>query len=231
MRCEPSLYLYFTLPALIAALIGLALLSRRFFSDPALISTVVIFACFIFYKVRIVPYHFWMTRRFLAGDSSRGAHLRLVCGARGRRMPRTLAGTPRTAMRVLFIVLLAGYYLRVSSSGRRPYRVCRFDPKARTARRQRSAMMISCHCRVSRHQQRYPRARVAARLHVRSQRAGAVTGSPGQSDVRRVSRMGAHALSPGAVHRRRRDGLVVASVRRAFDSRANDSRSRSTTRR
>src|SRR3954467_12546805 len=34
-------FLYFTLPALIASLIGLALLARRFFRDPALISTFV----------------------------------------------------------------------------------------------------------------------------------------------------------------------------------------------
>ncbi len=105
---------YFTLPALIAALIGLALLSRRFFRDPALISTVVIFACFLFYKVRIVPNHFWMTRRFLPVILP-GA---LICASTavlgGVRVPRTLAGSTRTALRVLFIVLLAGYYLRVS---------------------------------------------------------------------------------------------------------------------
>ena len=107
-------YLYFTLPALIAALAGLALLSRRFYRDPALISTVVIFACFIFYKVRIVPYHFWMTRRFLPVILP-GA---LICASAaalwGLRTPRTIAGTIRTGLRVLFVLLLAGYYLRVS---------------------------------------------------------------------------------------------------------------------
>jgi hypothetical protein len=107
-------YLYFTLPALIAALIGLALLTRRFFRDPALISTVVIFACFLFYKVRIVPYHFWMTRRFLPVILPGALIFASVAALDGVRMPRSITGTVRMALRVLFIVLLAGYYLRVS---------------------------------------------------------------------------------------------------------------------
>ena len=107
-------YLYFTLPALIAALAGLALLSRRFYRDPALISTVAIFACFIFYKVRIVPYHFWMTRRFLPVILPGALIFASSAALWGVRMPRTLAGTTRTAIRVLFVLLLATYYLRVS---------------------------------------------------------------------------------------------------------------------
>jgi len=105
---------YFTLPALIAALIGLAVLSRRFFRDPALISTVVIFACFLFYKVRIVPNHFWMTRRFLPVILPGALIFASTAVLGGVRFPRTYAGSARTALRVLFIVLLAGYYLRVS---------------------------------------------------------------------------------------------------------------------
>jgi hypothetical protein len=105
---------YFTLPALIAALIGLALLSRRFFRDPALISTVVIFACFLFYKIRIVPNHFWMTRRFLPVILPGALIFASTAVLSGVRLPRTLTGSTRTALRVLFIVLLAGYYVRVS---------------------------------------------------------------------------------------------------------------------
>lgn len=105
---------YFTLPALLAALIGLALLSRRFFRDPALISTVVIFACFLFYKVRIVPNHFWMTRRFLPVILPGALIFASTAVLGGVRLPRTFAGSTRTALRILFIVLLAGYYVRVS---------------------------------------------------------------------------------------------------------------------
>ena len=107
-------YLYFTLPGLIAALIGLALLARRFFRDPALISTIVIFSCFLFYKVRIVPYHFWMTRRFLPVILPGALIFACAAALSGVRVPRTLSGTARTALRVLFVLLLAGYYLRVS---------------------------------------------------------------------------------------------------------------------
>jgi hypothetical protein len=107
-------YLYFTLPALIAALIGLALLARRFFRDPALISTIVIFSTFVFYKVRIVPYHFWMTRRFLPVILPGALIFVSAAALTGVGMPRTLAGKTRAALRVLFILLVAGYYLRVS---------------------------------------------------------------------------------------------------------------------
>ncbi len=107
-------YLYFTLPALLAALVGLALLTRRFYRDPALVSTVVIFSCFLFYKVRIVPYHFWMTRRFLPVILPGALIFACTAVVTGVRMPRTFSGTFRTAVRGLFILLLAGYYLRVS---------------------------------------------------------------------------------------------------------------------
>lgn len=107
-------YLYFTLPALVAALIGFALVARRFFRDPALISTIVIFSCFVFYKVRIVPYHFWMTRRFLPVILPGALIFAAAAALTGVGVPRTLSGSVRTAVRVLFILLLAGYYLRVS---------------------------------------------------------------------------------------------------------------------
>ena len=52
--------------ALLAALLGYArLASRSMWRDPALIVTVAVTAVFVFYKMRIVPEHFWMTRRFV----------------------------------------------------------------------------------------------------------------------------------------------------------------------
>jgi hypothetical protein len=57
---------YFTLPGLLAALAGYALMARqRFWRGPALFVTVAVFSVFFFYKLRIVPEHFWMARRFL----------------------------------------------------------------------------------------------------------------------------------------------------------------------
>ena len=51
---------------LVAALVGFALLVRRsFWQNPALILSVAAFSLFFFYKIRVVPEHFWMARRFL----------------------------------------------------------------------------------------------------------------------------------------------------------------------
>lgn len=57
---------YVRLPAVLAALIGFALYARRsFWRDPALFAVTVVFAAFFFYKMRIVPEHFWAARRWL----------------------------------------------------------------------------------------------------------------------------------------------------------------------
>ncbi len=107
--------LYLTLPGLIAALIGFWLVARRtFWRDPALIVTVVVFACFFFFKIRIVPDHFWMTRRFLPVILP-GMLLFASAAALGEiRAPRSAAGALRTLVRVVFIALLALHYARTS---------------------------------------------------------------------------------------------------------------------
>ena len=57
---------YVTVPAVIAALGGYALYARRlFWRDPALFVMVAVFCLFTFYKIRIVPDHFWAARRFV----------------------------------------------------------------------------------------------------------------------------------------------------------------------
>ncbi len=58
--------LYVTPWAIVAALVGYAAaMRRRFTQDPVFLLTLTIYACFFFYKIRIVPEHFWMARRFL----------------------------------------------------------------------------------------------------------------------------------------------------------------------
>lgn len=58
---------YITPWALAAAVAGLALLLvTRFWQDPAFFLTLSTFSLFFFYKTRIVPEHFWASRRFLA---------------------------------------------------------------------------------------------------------------------------------------------------------------------
>ncbi len=106
---------YVTVPALLAALLGLAIVAHRgFWRDPGLVSTVVIFCCFLFYKIRIPPDHFWMSRRFLpvilpgALLFAAAAALSSVGGnPRGLRRLRPLIG-------IVFVALLAAYFGRSS---------------------------------------------------------------------------------------------------------------------
>ena len=107
--------LYLTLPALIAALVGFWLVARRaFWRDPALIVTVVVFACFFFFKIRIVPDHFWMTRRFIPVILPGMLLFASAAALGGIRPPRNAAGAFRTLVRVVFIALLALHYARTS---------------------------------------------------------------------------------------------------------------------
>jgi hypothetical protein len=113
LRTFTSLYL--TLPALIAALIGFWLVARRaFWRDPALIVTVVVFACFFFFKIRIVPDHFWMTRRFVPVILPGMLLFASAAALGGIHAPRNAAGALRTLVRVVFIALLALHYARAS---------------------------------------------------------------------------------------------------------------------
>lgn len=106
---------YFTLPALIAALIGFALVIRaRFWEDPAFAMTLTVFSLVFFYKIRIVPEHFWAARRFLAVILP-GA---LICvsaaaltGLRGRA---ALSRGVRAAIGVVFLALVAMSYARAA---------------------------------------------------------------------------------------------------------------------
>lgn len=65
LRTFVNIYLWW--PMLVAALTGLVLHARRdFWKDPAFLLTFAAFSIFLFYKLRIVPEHFWLARRFLA---------------------------------------------------------------------------------------------------------------------------------------------------------------------
>jgi hypothetical protein len=57
---------YFPFAGLVAAAAGFVLLAwKRFWRDPALLLVTTVYGFFVFYKIQIVPEHFWMTRRFL----------------------------------------------------------------------------------------------------------------------------------------------------------------------
>jgi hypothetical protein len=106
---------YVTVPGVLAALIGLLVFARRlFWRDPAFVMVLAAYSLFFFYKVHIVPNHFWMARRFipvilpgvllLVGTAA-------VAGTRG-------GGTRRAyAWRLIgaaFLALLASQYARAA---------------------------------------------------------------------------------------------------------------------
>jgi hypothetical protein len=63
-RTFVDFYLFW--PATIATLAGYAIASRRsFWRDPAFFLLFAIFSLVLFYKIRVVPEHFWMARRFV----------------------------------------------------------------------------------------------------------------------------------------------------------------------
>ena len=50
----------------VAALVGLAVVTRRaFWPNLAFLATLIVFSCIFFYKIRIIPLHFWAARRLL----------------------------------------------------------------------------------------------------------------------------------------------------------------------
>jgi hypothetical protein len=109
-------YLYLTLPALLAALFGYALMARlRFWRDPALFITVATFSLFFFYKIRIVPEQFWMARRFLPvilpGALLFVSAAALVGARSGTLRTRLLRG----GLGGVFLVLLGLQYARAAA--------------------------------------------------------------------------------------------------------------------
>jgi hypothetical protein len=107
--------LYFTVPGVLAGLLGFWLMARdRFWKDAALFLTVAIFAASVFYKIRIVPEHFWMARRFIPVILP-GALL-FVCAAAFSTAPAAWRGRPlRWAVGAVFVALLGGAFLRTSA--------------------------------------------------------------------------------------------------------------------
>ena len=106
---------YLTLPALVASLLGLVVVSRQaFWRAPALFVTYATFCIFFFYKIRIVPEHFWMARRFLAvvlpGALLFAAAAALGTRGGGPRLTRPL----RWAVGGLFVVILGAQYMRAT---------------------------------------------------------------------------------------------------------------------
>ena len=107
---------YVTLPCVLAALVGYALVTRRrFWHDPAIVITITLFSLFFFYKIRIHAEHFWAARRFLAVILP--GTLLLACAAatwgllRPTLRGRVISGT----IGLLFVAILGVQYARASA--------------------------------------------------------------------------------------------------------------------
>ncbi len=106
---------YFTVAALIAALVGYVLIVRRlFWRDPAFIITLTAFSLFFFYKIRIVPEHFWASRRFLPMILPGGLLLVAAAALTGVRGRSLFTRAIRGPIGVVFLALLATQYARAA---------------------------------------------------------------------------------------------------------------------
>lgn len=106
---------YVTVPVVFASAIGYALYAKRlFWKDAALFLTVAVFSLFLFYKIRIVPEHFWMARRFLPVILP-GVILFAVAAALGPGGRGWRAKILRPVLGSIFILLVANHYVRASA--------------------------------------------------------------------------------------------------------------------
>jgi hypothetical protein len=103
-------------PGLVAALLGFVLVARRsFWRDPALVLVVTAFSLFLFYKVKVVPEHFWMDRRFLAVILP-GALIFIGAAAVGTFAARSGAfHWLRVAVGIVFLAVLGQRYAAAAS--------------------------------------------------------------------------------------------------------------------
>lgn len=110
---------YLSVPALLAGLLAVPLMARSVPVSGPFLFVVLGFATVFFYKIRIVPEHFWAARRFLAvilpgalllaasaGFGTMGAQPQWLTGPRARRV--------RLVMAVLVALVVAGQYIQAT---------------------------------------------------------------------------------------------------------------------
>lgn len=106
---------YVTRAVLIAAVIGYAIFARRlFWRDPAFFLIVTAFALIFFYKIRIVPEHFWAARRFVPVILPGTLMLASAAALAGVRGNLLLTRVIRWPIGLAFLGLAALNYARVA---------------------------------------------------------------------------------------------------------------------
>jgi hypothetical protein len=107
---------YVTVPAVLAAVLAFALFVRGWFwRAPVFYLVSAIFAGFLFYKIRIVPEHFWAARRLLPVIFPSTMLLVAAVAVGGRGFGPWWFRGPRTALGLAFLLLLGNGYLRASA--------------------------------------------------------------------------------------------------------------------
>ena len=113
---------YLTPVGLVAALWRLVLLLKKsFWSTNGFVVTLVVFSCLFFYKIRVIPEHFWAARRFLSvilpasclliGTAAFPLSLVRLPSMLDRRWPRRVA----CALGVGLVVLIGYRYLQATT--------------------------------------------------------------------------------------------------------------------
>ena len=106
---------YVTIPAVLAALVGYALYARAaFWRSPVFFVLTAVFGFFFFYKLRIVPEHFWAARRFLPVILP-ATLLLAAAAAVGAAGTGWRARLVRPLLGAVFLALLGAQFVRASS--------------------------------------------------------------------------------------------------------------------
>jgi len=109
-----ELYLWWPMFAL--ALAGLVLVARRdFWRDPAFVLIFASFSLFLLYKLKIVPEHFWLARRFLPVILPGALILGCAAALGSMRGPWGLPSIARSAAGAVVLVIVAQHYVTASA--------------------------------------------------------------------------------------------------------------------
>ena len=186
--------------------------------DPVFLLTLTIYACFFFYKIRIVPEHYWMARRFLpvilpgalllVGYAAFGSWHGTTGLPHARRAGRTTRGWRRA--RVL-VALLAATFWQQSRPIFGHVEYAGLIPRLEALAASSATTTSSSSSRAT------PRTCTCSRC--RSPTSTRATCSscqppPRPGAVQAVSRLGAHALQARLLHGRRRHRSADARRRR-----------------
>jgi hypothetical protein len=106
---------YVTVPVVLAAIAGYAVFARHlFWRSPAFFLVVAAFGLFFFYKLRIVPEHFWAARRFVPVILPGTLLLASAIAVGGRAFGPWPLRAGRLLLGTIFLALVGSQYARAS---------------------------------------------------------------------------------------------------------------------